>query len=46
VAKVGTSNTDRTIIFKRLQCVFENNNLLTLHILGLKEKPHDEVPYL
>jgi hypothetical protein len=26
VAKVGTSNPDRTISLKRLQCVVENNN--------------------
>jgi hypothetical protein len=29
VAKVGTSNPDRTISLKRLQCVVENNNCST-----------------
>jgi hypothetical protein len=29
VAKFGTSNSDRTISLKRLQCVVENNECLT-----------------
>jgi len=35
VAKVGTSNPDRTISLKRLQCEVENNNnaALTTYIL-------------
>ena len=36
VAKVGTSNPDRTVSLKRLQCVVENNNIYTHETTVLK----------
>jgi len=49
VAKVVTSNPDRTISLKRLQCVVENNNnnnnggeVLQLHLLLFSVLDRDE----